>query len=244
MSLFEQGFRAELQKLAFNLTQARKVRRLAEKHKAAPGLGVMLRGFLEGPHAVPAHPEKQSRVLLDEIKRHLGLWDRAVVEGEMRAMGTPAFQDRYRGKIVVPPAFLDRLFLWGAGAKIPKLSKAEKELMHAETWAHELNELQASRKGMASPAYTLQYGHLSPGVVLEEMARMATLPKEYAGVREAHRSLRDPEHELLQKVTGGRIGYDFRPTRHARKRLSALMEEEAKKTMPEWLEQKAREGEF
>lgn len=100
-----------------------------------------------------------------------------------------------------------------------------KELLQRTLAAHEGSEL---RHG----PYSKQtfFGHLSPKVVLEEGNMMATLPKEHGPVRDYMQKLRTygGEKAYIEKNIPGYQYGSTRLSRHAKRRVSDILERKAK----------------
>jgi hypothetical protein len=74
----------------------------------------------------------------------------------------------------------------------------------------------------------LAFGHRSPDVILREHNMIQTLPKDQAPVGELMRSMRAPgETQALAQTTGFHFGEGPRISRHARKHLTEMHEQEA-----------------
>ena len=88
---------------------------------------------------------------------------------------------------------------------------------------HELAETQVAPSNSFAG-----FGHRSPDVILREHNMIQTLPKENEAVGDTFRSIRAlGEAPALKATTGFQYGQGPRVSRHARKHLTRLHEEEA-----------------
>lgn len=124
--------------------------------------------------------------------------------------------------------------------KIPMTGK-QRRAAESVVRGHEMDELLVGRRKGGLQSAMAEHGHMSPDVILRERNRVVTMPKDMQPVRDAFQTLRKSgprggEAGLLERATrnthpSGRVlrpGIQFgsgqRLSRHARKRVSALME--------------------
>jgi len=101
----------------------------------------------------------------------------------------------------------------------------------------------AERAAVKAPKVSFRgVGHLSPEVILKEHNMLVTMPKalrkKVAPSTQAMRKMQG-ESEALRQVTGGgfRFGKSQRLSRHARKRVTELMEKEVQPQIQEGYQQ-------
>lgn len=102
-------------------------------------------------------------------------------------------------------------------------SGAHRRTLDAVLKGHELAETQVKPSNSF-----LAFGHRSPDVILREHNMIQTLPQEHAPVADLMRSMRAPgEAQALKTTTGFEFGQGPRISRHARRHLSEMHEQEA-----------------
>jgi hypothetical protein len=102
-----------------------------------------------------------------------------------------------------------------------KMSPTERRTLDGVIKGHELDEVQVPSRMAFQPI-----GHNSPDVMLREHNRVTTLPADHANVKGMMQTLRGPggEEGSVLKEYGVNYGDSPRLSRHARKRITGLME--------------------
>lgn len=123
----------------------------------------------------------------------------------------------------------------GGGAIKPEAFKqvaqspGNRRALDAVLKGHELAETQVK----ATNSF-MGFGHRSPEVLLREHNMIQTLPKENAPVADLMRSMRAPgETTALAQTTGFQYGQGPRLSRHARKHITRMHDDEAHRLLRE-----------
>lgn len=232
MSEFWNGF----EKRSWNLAQAR----LANKATVAPNLirrgyaaipgkselGVFHKRHAYNPSVIEMGGKSPIYVGPVSIPRGVKRVDKAS-EGYTQHIDN--FTEAARGKILAHGPSTERLTPSMKGIPIPKehlppkvtagWTPEQKEMYNRSVLQHEGDELKYGRKpGAESTAYA---GHISPQVLLEDSNRIATMPSEFAPVKEQMIASR-ADYGLPKDIRGFEFG-KTRVSRHARKRLSEIV---------------------
>jgi len=106
------------------------------------------------------------------------------------------------------------------------MSPEKKRMLNAVMEGHELDELKTKPKVMFRGM-----GHVSPDVILREHNKLVTLPDELKGITDILQPFRQNEKELLNPYM--QYGQGERLSRHARKRITDMLERDAEKVQLE-----------
>jgi len=232
MEQFWNGF----EKRAWNLLQAR----AANKVTAVPNL--IRRGFASIPgktnegffHKNPIHnPSVIEMTGSKPVYSGPASIPRGVNKLEKSTPGYTQQSDNFteaaRGKIMSSGPSTKRLTPSLKGIPIPKehlppdvtakWTPNQKEMYNRTVLQHEGNELKYGRKpGSESNMYA---GHISPQVLLEESNQIATMPSEFAPVKDQMIAFRQ-NYGTPKDIRGFEFG-KTRLSRHARKRMGNIL---------------------
>lgn len=230
-------------KLAYGMNDASKVLQAAKKYTLPRGAKNTVSGFGISPTQEPMHVALPN--LAPQLKNQYRLSKQIIPRL------APAAQESFQhvldastnaSKEMMGTRSLDQLtpkgsiyqadkrglnqfkhFLKGQGHELPTLNPADKKMLNSVFQGHELDELN-TRPGPALRGF----GHLSPDVLLREHNRVATMPKEHENVRKFMQTMRGSTSETdFLGSHGVDYGNSPRLSRHARRRLSDLMNVEA-----------------
>lgn len=105
---------------------------------------------------------------------------------------------------------------------VGQLTPDQHKMFNSIFAGHEMDEL------AVKPATAmLGAGHLSPDVILREHNRLVTMPSSYAPVKEQMQGMRRFVESPLLETAGIQYGEGERLSRHARKRITQMMEEQS-----------------
>ena len=234
------SFIDELYKLAFGPQEARQLLRAAKRRTVRAGGRVGL-----GYGAIPnqAFNAKQTGEAVEQLARR-GLDPAAASSGIARvkriqseALGMNPEEWARKGKsYMVTPEKGDATRWFRKGPMSEALGDAaasvktpeQRMMLDSLLKGHELSELAAVK----NPRMAFRgVGHLSPEVILREHNQLVTMPSKtreaLSPVVTGMRQLQG-EAEALRKATGGKFDFGKNPrlSRHARKRVTELMERE------------------
>lgn len=226
MAISFTSFLDEMEKIAFNETQAAKVMGLAKRIQL-PKASKAVRSGLSGSPGF----KSLTGDALGAAKR-LGM-DSAGMRGQVHEAinSSPgAVVSKQVGKAIFPGStgHLGKVI----GAK--GLDGKQQKMLHGVLKGHELDE--ATVKGGLGAAH---FGHRSPDVIFREHNRLATMPKGYEPVRKSMQSAREGRESSFLFPKGTTYGEGPRFSRHARKRLGELAE---KKTISAYQSAVGAEG--
>ena len=213
--MFNKSFSAELEKLAFNLTDGKRLTRIFKNKRVHPKLvpeNMKQLGYAAGGN--------------NDIKTFASLRGATKEEGKDFIAGM-GFKN---GKTVMAPEKGDvnrfatkvqnETGLKYAPAK--KMTGRQRHMNEATVKTHELDEMQVKPKGSF-----VQFGHNSPDVILREHNRSVTMPKEFEPVRRHMKKVRNimgDAQTLKDTFPQFNYGSGQRLSRHARKRMTDVME--------------------
>jgi len=234
------SFCDELEKISYDLAAAKKVLQVAKPLKlpkrsisqiaggAAAASGSPIAGLTnakQSPLSVHLMEAAQNKAVSD-LPQHIQVGAReqlAPIQATNRNMVQKLNTALPQGAILRGPVpaqqGINQAFREHLGAAPGKLqSPQQHQMLNSILEGHELDEIKV-RSGLG----TMEFGHRSPEVLLREHNRVATLPAEYAPVRQYMQNVRAPaEAPALQNV-GIQYGQGPRVSRHARRHLTDIM---------------------
>lgn len=210
------SFRHELTKLAFGPEQAQRVLSLAKRIQlpkasgkiqpglsAGPGYKSLVRGAKSSANLVGMGDMAEQAVKASPVARVL-----KANKGPAIFPGSGSFESQ------IEKGDVGRLL--GRPAHVPA---DQKKMLHAVVKGHELDE--SSVKARLGAAH---FGHRSPDVIYREHNRLATLPKGNEQVKGYMQHLRSQMEGPALMPKGMTFGEGPRLSRHARRRLTDLRE--------------------
>jgi hypothetical protein len=236
---YHAGATAALIKLGFGPQDAARVSQVAKKIKLPKASQRILGGATGGGPAGLANPRR----IKEDLSSISGLANKVKDTGtdmgklmghQLNAMvqasqPLAAVSKRLPQGAIIPgkgntDTFLRKRLGEQIDARLPQVGPKDKRMINSIIDGHELDETLV-RGGLAVRGV----GHRSPDVLLREHNRVTTLPKEYGGSREFMKSMRGSTGEtgLFQNIDP-RLAYGDSPrlSRHARKRITELMEKD------------------
>jgi len=220
------SFLDEMEKIAFNETQAAKVMGLAKRIQL-PKASKAVRSSLSGSPGFKS------------------LTGDALGAAKKLGANTPELKSQVHEAISSSPGSaitkqVGKTIFPGHTGHVAKLVGAkgldgkQQKMLHGVLKGHELDE--ATVKGGLGAAHL---GHRSPDVIFREHNRLATMPKGYEPVRKSMQSAREGRESTFLFPKGTTYGEGPRFSRHARKRLGELAE---KKTISAYQAATGAEG--
>jgi hypothetical protein len=236
MSLLS-SFVDELEKVAFSPADAAKVLKSVKGRtfKGGDRLGL---GFA----TVQSKPQVQRQVhrtIADaEAAGVKGKALQAVRESTEAALTdpeSPVHWSRAKAYMMSPAKGDFSRFIRDVGGKSQLKTPLQKRMGEAIVKGHELDELTMANKRMSKNVF-LPVGHLSPDVILREHNKIVTSPKPVRdAVYSTMKPFREAESDALSQF-GVNYGKSPRFSRHARRRITDMMESQGKSEQREMLQ--------
>jgi hypothetical protein len=251
------GFFDELEKVAFNMADAKKVLHLAKrKIIKVPRMRQAEKALQKMSPGDPLPFSVAEEMVLRGYGAPVGVGrgaHKVIERAQAAGLTAPMSPERIAqtrqlgGKIITgkggdATAALRRAPNVGIAVREPisRMSGEQRMMHNAIIKNHELAEI-GTKGGATQSAFSLATGHRGTQPPLLDNNMLATLPKKHGVVKETMQRYRPMEAYYLEQATrgvGGRPGLEFgeqRLSRHARKRVGQIMEKQTTENMQKHL---------